>query len=833
MGVNNGEKGSATTFNSSFMDREQDTDTTGKINLLNSGSAIINDVQSKINTDSGRIDTLETDVQAIEDSVGVANGIASLDSSGVLPTSQLPNLAITDTFTVASEAAMLALVCEKGDVAIRTDVSKTYILAGDDPSVLANWKELATPTDLVSSVNGQTGVVVLDTEDISEGAGLTNKYTVKHNLVATTAPTATNDSSEGYSNGSLWIDQTNNITYSLIDNTEDAAVWEKVGGSAGTGGIMPTTNYLQEANDDYTLWVPYYNGTAGEAPDGGFAAASYVSVSENTTTPLRGASSIRLSKSANDAQGEGLRSPVLTKEDADYVITLLGDVLCSANYADGDLRFYVWDITNGQAIEFTPRELLANQMPARSLQLPSSCETFYFCIHVASTNALAYDVDFELGLGKTTTASGAVITDWEEFTPTGSWVSNTSYEGKYRRVGDSAEIVVTALVSGAPTATSLSINLPSGLAIDPNKLNTQNVTYGGLLGVGQVWDSSGAAWRAQVGYATQTSVFIGTSNGVSDTRLNIISNTLPFTWASGDSVTVTFIVPIVGWSSNQTLSENDDGREVSIYANGSSDGTITASVNNIDFNTTIKDTHSAWNGTVFTAPVSDFYDFEGSVRLSAAAAILISSYIGGTIKELANQPNVTTATHKIGGRVYLLAGQTLSFRPETTVTLAASDYSHYIYINRVGSGSQQIAASEKVEAIYRDNGSQAITTTGNTLTWSDKVKDSHGFFNGVTGIGVAPRSGTLNIKGQWHTAAVNYGGGQRAYGNLYVNAVQAGAAFSSQCPVAGGATIQQVVPFNISYPINAGEQFYFQGFSEVNTTKGTNLYGNHITITIE
>lgn len=104
--------------------------------------------------------------------LGQANGVASLDGSGLIPSSQLPAIAVTDTFEVATQAAMLALTAQKGDVAIRTDLSKTFILADTDASVLANWKELKTPTDLVLSVNGQTGTVSLTSSNISEGTNL-------------------------------------------------------------------------------------------------------------------------------------------------------------------------------------------------------------------------------------------------------------------------------------------------------------------------------------------------------------------------------------------------------------------------------------------------------------------------------------------------------------------------------------------------------------------------------------------------------------------------------------------------------------------------------------
>jgi hypothetical protein len=92
---------------------------------------------------------------------GVANGVATLDSGGKIPQSQIPAVAITNTFVVASQAAMLALTAEEGDVAVRTDLNKTFILTATPASTLANWQELLTPTDSVLSVDGLTGAVDL------------------------------------------------------------------------------------------------------------------------------------------------------------------------------------------------------------------------------------------------------------------------------------------------------------------------------------------------------------------------------------------------------------------------------------------------------------------------------------------------------------------------------------------------------------------------------------------------------------------------------------------------------------------------------------------------
>jgi len=82
---------------------------------------------------------------------GSANGVATLDASGLVPTSQIPPIAISDTFTPSNETQMLALTAQVGDVAIRSDINKTFILQAAPASTLSNWKEILTPPG-VSSV---------------------------------------------------------------------------------------------------------------------------------------------------------------------------------------------------------------------------------------------------------------------------------------------------------------------------------------------------------------------------------------------------------------------------------------------------------------------------------------------------------------------------------------------------------------------------------------------------------------------------------------------------------------------------------------------------------
>lgn len=112
---------------------------------------------------------------AIRADRGQPGGFASLDPTGLVPSAQIPPIATTETFTVNTEAAMLALNAQRGDIAIRTDLgdaqrgAERFVLAYDDPAVLENWITLGTAGDHVLSVDGRTGVI--DLSDRYDAAG--------------------------------------------------------------------------------------------------------------------------------------------------------------------------------------------------------------------------------------------------------------------------------------------------------------------------------------------------------------------------------------------------------------------------------------------------------------------------------------------------------------------------------------------------------------------------------------------------------------------------------------------------------------------------------------
>ncbi|AOC93730.1 hypothetical protein BB050_00576 [Flavobacterium anhuiense] len=93
------------------------------------------------------------------------NGYAGLGADGKIIGAQLPSIAIKNTFVATSQTAMLALIAETGDLAIRSDVNKSYVLKGNNPALISDWQELLTPPDAVTTVFGRNGAVVSQTGD--------------------------------------------------------------------------------------------------------------------------------------------------------------------------------------------------------------------------------------------------------------------------------------------------------------------------------------------------------------------------------------------------------------------------------------------------------------------------------------------------------------------------------------------------------------------------------------------------------------------------------------------------------------------------------------------
>lgn len=96
--------------------------------------------------------------------------VAILDSEGKIPVSMIPAVAISQAFVVSSQAAMLALTAQVGDVAKRTDLGYSFILSAEPASTLSNWVQLTD--DVLAQLGLPTGATQVGATDDS-GANTT------------------------------------------------------------------------------------------------------------------------------------------------------------------------------------------------------------------------------------------------------------------------------------------------------------------------------------------------------------------------------------------------------------------------------------------------------------------------------------------------------------------------------------------------------------------------------------------------------------------------------------------------------------------------------------
>ena len=206
-------------------------------------------------TDLANKPTLGT--AASKDTGASSGNVPVLDSNGKLADSVIPAVAITDTYVVATEDAMLALSAQKGDIAIRSDLNKSFVLQSTPASTLGNWKELKTPTDAVLSVNGKTGAVQLAASDVGALPSGT-KYAASSSVggVATSAAKLSNTAKIGDTNKPVYFTANGvpaAISYTIEKSVPSNAAFTDTTYSQGTGILLSGTTFSANLNSTTPL----------------------------------------------------------------------------------------------------------------------------------------------------------------------------------------------------------------------------------------------------------------------------------------------------------------------------------------------------------------------------------------------------------------------------------------------------------------------------------------------------------------------------------------------------------------------------------------------------
>lgn len=131
--------------------------------------------------DNGSESIVELDVAQIANVEQLSDlddiNLSSLSSGNILRydgtdwVSVSKDTVITNVFTVADQSAQLALAANEGDLVIRTDLKVTYIHTGGSAGDMTDYDNVEWGVE-VATVNGHTGVVVLDPDDLSDSATL-------------------------------------------------------------------------------------------------------------------------------------------------------------------------------------------------------------------------------------------------------------------------------------------------------------------------------------------------------------------------------------------------------------------------------------------------------------------------------------------------------------------------------------------------------------------------------------------------------------------------------------------------------------------------------------
>ena len=763
---------------------------------------------------------LQGDIDAINTSKGANNGIATLDSGGKVPSSQLPAIAITEVYVVADITARDALTVDEGDIAKVTDAgggtTKTYIYDGSSWIEIQADGQLATheadtSTHGVSTIAGLTETQVFTNKDYDGGtASNTSRLTLPKN-------TLTNLQALSRKEGTLVYSTDQQKAY--VDNGSSLI---PVGSGSGGGSL----NYIEnpDAETDTTGWATYADA-AGTQPVDGTGGTANITWTRSTSSPLRGTASFLFTKDAANRQGQGA-SCDFTIDDADKAKVMqigFDYAVASGTYATGDVAIYIVDVTNGTVIQpsaYQVENVGVNSTARLTFQTASNSTSYRLCFHVASTSASAYSLKFDnITLGPQVVPMGSVVTGQDKYTPTLNATTNVSARnGSWYRVGEFMMLTGSAEWNGTGAASVFTVALPSGYTIDLSKLNATGSYTDIRNGVG-FWgwyDSAGGQaiddqW-ARAYTATSISFIRGSNNVTSDM------------FANGDRVFWQVQLPIVGWSSSTVVSSSANTRVVAMRAYRATNQTGIGPNNSF-----VKLTYDT--ADFDTAGCFDSANSRFTVRVPGQYRIAATAYIASTntlnnVYGLVIYKNGSLASYgEVSTNALAVTG--FSRSATTDLRLVAGDYIEIYFFGQGNNsastltmtggiaissfsvdliqGPSQIAMSEIIACRYTSDAAQSIANTGfQIVNFEDKTYDTH---NAVTtGAGwkfTAPAPGKYEVSVTINYSAQTYAVGNNADVAIYKNGsvYSFGPTWDAQAAV----SVQASNSYTDGIELNAGE----------------------------
>ena len=595
-------------------------------------------------------------------------------------------------------------------------------------------------------------------------------------------------------------------------------------GSGGQGGINYLSPDSNDAESDVGDWTIYVDA-AGENPvDGTGGTLADVSLTQNSTTPLRGDGDFKFTKTATDAQGQGA-SVDFTIDNADKAkkLTISFDYDASnANYADDDMRVAIYDVTNATLIRVNGEDLKGGKgTHYAQFQTASNSTSYRLILHVSSTNATAYDVYFDnvkvgpsdVGIGTNGEVvvrgagnAGAAITASTEaidFT----LVEDTT--ASWSQVGVHGTDSFTAPETGYYTIHgSVLITGTGNRAI----LSYVDGTYSKVLGNGSDGASSNLFPFSGIEYLEKGQVFTARIDGTVT-----LSNNVNGHWIH---------IQKIGTSSEARATVGG-GRDVAVLAYKTTGQAIPATtITKINLDTTTHDTASSFNLASNRIDIQEtgFYDIEAAVGYSTgstALAMVCYVYKNGTelCKGISHKNTINVdLSAEISQSVELVKGDYLELYTFITSAKTTNTGSGDTFLSVIKNNSGKTALeTETVAARYTSDNGQAFSNA-TVIKYEDIDYDTHNAYDITTGIYTVPISGYYQVN-----ACYRVNSSAATIGNVIGIAIDVDGTLAGEVQTVVETTSSTTRSGNISETLylNKGQQVSIEG-SE-NITAGQTL----------
>jgi hypothetical protein len=627
----------------------------------------------------------------------------------------------------------------------------------------------------------------------------------------------------------------------------------KVIGS-GSGGA---SNLIEDGDAEAGI-TNFVEGsyTAATRPAGTFTASSGAgtfAISTSTSSPIFGNTSFLLTKSTGASrQGRAIERTIpidlgyrtkMLKTRIDYTI-VSGTFVAGSNSTDSSLIWYIgqfngstWSYTEPSSFKMFSNSTTNSDWVEGEFQVNADTTQIKLIAYVAETANSAWVVKAEVGIRPSTILAGTTITDWVSYTPTGSWSTNTTYTGRWRRVGDNAEYNVGISLAGAPTAANLTVNLASGHVIDTTKFPLTPGANDTVIGKSSANDS-GTSYSLDTYYSTTTAVTVkAIATSATWGSGGTVSNTVPVTFGASDTLNILFQVPITGWSSSSQVSDGYDGRQIGFRANNSST-TINSTPAKIVWTNTNQDDVAGYSSGTYTIRSAGWYDVSAALYVSGTPSVDQTSQLyiyrnGAAIKAYTHRYKVASATTTSIGPVadsfYFNAGDTVEIYASSEITTPAISSS--TTLNTFFIGKRQapttISATEVVAMRYTLASATAIGTSAAVLPYTTKVFDTHNAYNTTTGLYTCPVYGFYQVNAMFTTTGVTIATTNGV--DLYIR--KDGVDVSRKLVLGNGATtVNYGVEHDTLIECNAGQTIGIYPVSAVATTAVTSAILNVLSI---